>query len=622
VRASACGSSARFSEGVFAINALALLVIGLCAIALAYRYYASFLAAKVAILDDSRPTPAHTQGDGRDYHATNRWILFGHHFAAIAGAGPLIGPVLAAQYGYLPGAIWILIGSIFAGGVHDFIILFASVRQRGESLSKIAQRWQGPVSGTCTAIAILFIIIVAIASLAIVVVNALKGSPWGTFTIVASIPIALLMGQWLYRFRPGRVAEASAIGVVLLLGAVLLGHPVQHSVFAHWFNYSDTSLRLMLPVYGFFAAALPVWMLLVPRDYLSTYMKLGTVVLLAIGIFIVHPQLRMPATTPWIHGGGPVVPGPVWPYVCITIACGAISGFHSLVASGTTPKMLNRESDIPLISYGSMVIEGGVALMALIAACALYQSDYFAISTSVKNPLSAGFVAHSVQLNSLTQAVGEQTLVGRAGGSVVLAVGMASIFSGIPLFKNMVAYWYHFAIMFEALFILTTIDAGTRVARFVVQEMLGAVVPRLRDNRWLPGVWFTSALVTFAWGYLVYGGTIDSIWPMFGVANQLLGVLALAIGTTFILKHRPARYALVTFLPFCFLVVTVVTAGVMNIRNKYWPEQDWLKAGLTSVMLVLVVITVLDSARRWVQILTGREGRVVEAPPQAAPVEA
>jgi carbon starvation protein len=607
---------------VFAINALVLLVIGLLAIALSYRYYAAFLAAKVAVLDDSRPTPAHTQEDGRDFQPTNRWVLFGHHFAAIAGAGPLIGPVLAAQYGWRPGAIWILLGSVFAGGVHDFIILVASVRQRGESLSKIAQRWQGSLSGTCTAISILFIIIVAIASLAIVVVNALKGSPWGTFTIAASIPIAILMGQWLYRIRPGRVAEASAIGVALLLAAVLLGNPIQHSSLAPWFTYSDKSLEVMLPVYGFIAAALPVWMLLVPRDYLSTYMKLGTVALLAVGIFIVHPWLRMPATTPWIHGGGPVVPGPVWPYVCITIACGAISGFHSLIASGTTPKMINRESDIPIISYGAMVIEGGVALMALIAACVLYQTDYFAINTRVTNPLSAFFVAHSHQLGWLTKEVGEKTLVGRAGGSVSLAVGMASIFGRIPIFRNMLAYWYHFAIMFEALFILTTIDAGTRVARFVVQELLGGAMPRLRDNRWLPGVWFSSALVTFAWGYLVYGGSIDSIWPMFGVANQLLGVLALAIGTTYILKHRPARYALVTFLPFCFLVVTVVTAGVWTTWGKYLPEHDWVKTSLTVMMLALVIITVLDAVARWVKILAGREARVTEAVPQVAAAEA
>ncbi len=609
---------------MFAINALVPLVIALCAAALAYRYYAAFLAAKVAVLNDDRATPAFTEQDGRDYHPTNRWVLFGHHFAAIAGAGPLIGPVLAAQYGFAPGAIWILLGSIFAGGVHDFIILFASVRQRGESLSKIAQRWQGSLSGVCTAISILFIILIAIASLAIVVVNALKGSPWGTFTIAASIPIAFLMGQWLYRFRPGRVAEASAIGVVLLLAAVLLGNPLQNSTFAHWFTYNDKSLSLMLPVYGFVAAALPVWMLLCPRDYLSTYMKLGTVALLAIGIFIVQPQLRMPMVTPYIHGGGPIIPGPVWPYVCITIACGAISGFHALIASGTTPKMVIRESDIPMISYGAMVIEGLVAMMALIAACALYQMDYFAINTAATHKLSSYFVANSVQLNQLTREVGEKTLVGRTGGSVVLAVGMASIFNGIPFFKqgNMMAYWYHFAIMFEALFILTTIDTGTRVARFVVQELLGNAMPRLRDNNWLPGVWFTSALVTFAWGYLVYGGSIASIWPMFGVANQLLGVLSLAIGTTFILKHRPARYALVTFLPFCFLVVTVVTAGVWTTRAKYLPEHDWVKAGLTIMMLGLVIVTVLDAMTRWVKILTGREGRISEALPRAVPVEA
>jgi carbon starvation protein len=590
---------------VVPINALVLLVIGLCAIALAYRYYAAFLTAKVLVLDDSRPTPAHRLPDGRDYHATNKWVLFGHHFAAIAGAGPLIGPVLAAQYGYLPGAIWILLGSIFAGGVHDFIILYMSVRQNGESLSRLAQRWQGSLSGTCTAIAILFIIIVAIASLAIVVVNALSHSAWGTFTIAASIPIALLMGQWLYRLRPGRVAEASVIGVVLLIAAVLLGGPLQqHPVYAGWFTYSKETLSLALPAYGFLAAVLPVWMLLCPRDYLSTYMKLGVVVLLAIGIIIVHPMLRMPALTEHLSGG-PIVPGPVWPYVCITIACGAISGFHSLIASGTTPKMINREADMPVISYGAMVIEGGVALMALIAACVLYTQDYFAINADAER--FPQFAQGVVMLPELTRQVGEQTLIGRTGGAVSLAVGMATIFSSIPGLKQFPAIFYHFAIMFEALFILTTIDTGTRVARFVVQEMLGAVYAPIRNGRWIPGVVLTSALVTFAWGYLVYGGTIASIWPMFGVANQLLAVLALAIGTTFLLKERPAKYALVTFLPFCFLVVTVVTAGVWTTFGRYVPAGDWVKAGLTLTMLALVVITVVDSIARWIAILTGRE---------------
>jgi carbon starvation protein len=590
---------------VFAINALVLLAIGLCAIALAYRYYAAFLAAKVMILDDSQPTPAYELQDGRDYHPTNKWILFGHHFAAIAGAGPLIGPVLAAQYGYLPGALWILLGSIFAGGVHDFIILYASVRQRGESLSRLARQWQGPLSGTCTAIAILFIIIVAIASLAIVVVNALNESAWGTFTIAASIPIAVLMGQWLYKIRPGRVAEASAIGVILLVAAVILGGPLQqHPIYSTWFTYSKETLSIALPVYGFIAAVLPVWMLLCPRDYLSTYMKLGVVVLLAVGIVIVHPTLRMPAVTQYT-GGGPIVPGPVWPYVCITIACGAISGFHSLIASGTTPKMINRQSDIPLISYGAMVIEGGVALMALIAACVLHTQDYFAINANAT--LWPQFAQNTVMLPELTRQVGEHTLIGRTGGAVSLAVGMATIFSSIPGLKQFPAIFYHFAIMFEALFILTTIDTGTRVARFVVQEMLGNVYAPIRNGRWVPGVLLTSGLVSFAWGYLVYGGTIASIWPMFGVANQLLAVLALAIGTTYILKHRPAKYALVTFLPFCFLVVTVVTAGIGNTVNLYYPKQDWVKVFLTVIMLVLVVITVVDAIVKWIAILSGRE---------------
>jgi len=585
------------------MNSLTLLIIVLCGFALAYRYYSAFIAAKVAVLDPKRPTPAHEQRDGKDYHPTNKYVLFGHHFAAIAGAGALIGPVLAAQYGYLPGALWILIGAVFAGAMQDYIILYASVRNRGESISKIAHRYLGPVAGWCTALAVLFIIIVALAGLASAVVKALEGSPWGVFAIGCSIPIAFLVGQWMYRIRPGRVAEASAIGVALLLAGVFAGNPIAHSSIARWFTMTPDALKLALPIYGFVAAVLPVWMLLCPRDYLSTYIKLGTVGLLAIGILVVHPDLVMPATTKYLAGGGPVVPGPVWPYVCLTVMCGAISGFHALIGSGTTPKMIDNERDIRPIGYGSMLVEGFVGLMALIAACTLNSNDYFAINANiVKFP---DFARHVTDLPVLTKMVGEQTLVGRTGGAVTLAVGMAKILASLPGMKGLMAYWYHFAIMFEALFILTTIDTGTRVARFILQEMLSPIYKPLGKGTWIPGVIVTSFAVTYAWYYLLKGGTIDTIWPMFGIANELLGVIALAIGTTFILRRSAKRiYALTTFLPFSFMAITVMTSGAQYSTKMLQPDGDPVKATLTIIMMALAAVVCCDCAIKWVRILS------------------
>ena len=592
------------------MHALYLILVSLLVLGLAYRYYAAFLAARVAVVEAGRRTPAHEFRDGRDYHPTNRIVLFGHHFAAIAGAGPLIGPVLAAQYGYLPGAIWILLGAIFAGCVHDFILLHASVRNGGRSLSHIAQKYLGTVAGWCTGLAILFIIIVALAGLAIVVVNALRESAWGTFTLICTIPIALLMGQWLYRIRPGRVGEASAIGVVLLLAAVVAGGPVAHSAIGKYFVFTEQQIKVGLALYGFIAAVLPVWMLLCPRDYLSTYLKLGTVALLAVGLMIVNPELRMPATTGFLAGGGPIVPGPVWPYVTITIMCGAISGFHSLIVSGTTPKMLNSESEMKFIGYGAMAVESFVAVLALIAACALHQGDYFAISTTPEawSALSAATGISTVELPALSAAV-QENLMGRPGGSVTLAVGMASVFSGLPGMKAMMAYWYHFAIMFEALFILTTIDTGTRVARFILQEMLGKVYRPLGSSTWMPGVILTSALICLAWGGLLYGGTISTIWPMFGLANQLLAALGLAIGTSYLLRAAPRRvYAATTFLPFVVLAVTTYVAGFMNLAT--YTEKStrvfdvfFVNALLSIAMLVLSTVIVLVSFRDW---LNGR----------------
>ena len=589
------------------MNSLALLAIAMCVLALAYRYYGAFLAAKVAVIDAKRPTPAHEFQDGKDYHPTNKWVLFGHHFAAIAGAGPLVGPVLAAQYGYLPGALWILIGSVFAGAVQDYIILHASIRHKGQSISRIAERFLGPVAAWCTTFAVVFVLIVALAGLAAVVVNALSESAWGVFTIACTIPIAFLMGQWMYRFRPGRIAEASAIGVVLLLAGVIAGSPVSHSAIAGWFKLSPEALRVSLASYGFIAAVLPVWMLLCPRDYLSTYMKLGTVALLAVGIALVHPKLSMTPTTQYL-GGGPVIPGPVWPYVCLTIACGAISGFHALIGSGTTPKMISSEKDALPIGYGAMLVEGFVGMLALIAACILTRDHYFAINADpAKFHVSA---ATAGELSRMAREVGEESLIGRTGGAVTLAVGMSSVFKGLPGMKGMVSYWYHFAIMFEALFILTTIDTGTRVARFILQEILSPLYKPFGSGKWLPGVLVTSFAVTYAWYYLLKGGTIATLWPMLGLANGLLAVIALAIGTTYILRRSAKRiYALTTFLPFLYMAVTVLTFGVQFtsklMRGPHAdPVANYVNIGLAIAIMALAVVVSLTCIARWFRTLT------------------
>ena len=489
------------------INALWLVVAAGCFYIITYRFYASFLAAKVLTIDENRITPARRLYDGIDYHPTNRWVLFGHHFAAIAGAGPLIGPMLAAQFGYLPGFLWILIGSALGGAVHDTVILFASVRRNGHSLAQIAKDEIGPVGGIAAAFAILFIIIVALAGLGLAVVNALSKSPWGTFTIGLTIPIAFLMGMYLYRIRHGKVGEVSVIGVTLLLTAVFTGHYIPGSFLDPLFNLSRNNLILSIVIYGFIASVLPVWMLLAPRDYLSTYMKIGTIFLLAFGVIVIAPQIQMPAITRFSEGGGPIIPGTLFPLMFITIACGAISGFHGLISSGTTPKMIMTEKDIPLIGYGAMVVEGFVAVMALIAATILIPGDYFAINTHLPfDAISAlGFPVDRVA--ELSKIVGTD-VVGRPGGAVSLAVGMASIFSSLPGMKGLMPYWYNFAIMFEALFILTTVDAGTRVARFLLQELGGYIYKPLSRTGWLPGNIITSFLVVCAWGYLIYSGNI------------------------------------------------------------------------------------------------------------------
>jgi carbon starvation protein len=603
------------------VNSLVLPLAAIVLFAFAYRYYGAFLANRVARVDSARPTPAVTRADGRDFVKTNRYVLFGHHFAAISAAGPLIGPVLAAQFGYLPGALWILLGAALGGAVHDFIILFASVRHGAASLSEIARREIGPVAhGTATA-AILFITLLLLAGLGIIVVNALAQSPWGTFTVAMTIPAALLFGLYMYRIRPGRVVEGSLIGVALVLVAVLLGPALLASPYAAWFRLSPRALSLLLPVYGFVAATLPVWLLLCPRDYLSTYMKIGTIALLVVGVAIVHPRLQMPAVTPFINGTGPVLPGmKVFPFCFIVIACGAISGFHALIGTGTTPRMVPDEGSIRFIGYGAMLTEGVVAIMALVAATTLVPADYFLINGVPKAVHALGI--HPVQLGELTRLVGEETLAGRTGGAVSLAVGMANILRQIPGMGHLMAYWYHFAIMFEAVFILTALDTGTRVARYLFQDVLGRVWAPLGSttNAW--SVALVGALVCVAWGFLLATGTVDTIWPLFGVSNQLLGVIALAVGTTFLLRTRPAPYALVTLVPCAFLTVTTMSAGVLNtfryLSPGYLAEKGALIGtmdGLLSVVLLgLVAILLVDSARRWASILAERRRGVVEAP--------
>lgn len=588
------------------MNALTLVIISACVLILSYRIYGAFLTAKVLMVDESRVTPAHRLNDGQNFVPTNKWVVFGHHFAAIAGAGPLVGPVLAAQFGFLPGTVWILIGAVMAGAVHDLVILFASVRYDGRSLSEIAKEEIGSVSGLATAISILFILILAMAGLAVVVVGAVKNNPWGAFTLSMTIPIALFVGLYMYKLRPGKVGEASLIGFILVILAVAYGPAIQNSGLAQYFTWSEKALWFILPAYGLVAAILPVWLLLAPRDYISTYLKIGTITALALGIVWVHPVLQMPAISTFGHAGsGPVVPGPIWPFVSITIACGALSGFHALISSGTTPKLIGSERDIRLVGFGGMLMEGFVAMMALIAATVLAPNDYFAIN--LPPAVFAGLHLPTVELQKLSSLVG-MDLAGRTGGAVTLAVGMAHIFSRV-LGEHLMKYWYQFAIMFEALFILTTIDAGTRVGRYILQDFLGRYVYKpFKNTNWWPGVILTSILISFAWGYMLYGGNVASIWPIFGVSNQLLGVIALCIGTTVILRNSSKMiYAWTTVVPLVYMVFTVFDAGVWSVRWNYLPKNDLLKVYMIVIMLILAVIILVDSVIKWNQIISARK---------------
>ena len=700
------------------MHAMPVMLGVLAILAIAYRYYSAFLAAKVAALDDKRVTPAHQFSDGQNFDPTNRWVLFGHHFAAISGAGPLIGPVLAIQFGYLPGLVWLVVGVCLAGAVQDMMVLAASTRRAGLSLASLARQEIGRPAGLAAAIAILYIVIIALAGLGIVVVKALggeqvpmkagttlipppdanidssmtvggpriykisegtthrfgpgpdqtmvlheklilmmpgnallkrnpdgsglvvpegarqlvNGSSWGTFTIAATIPIALLVGWYMYRFRRGKVVEASLFGAAMVLAATIGGAWVPGSQIEPYFLLSRDATIFALAGYGFIAAVLPVWLLLCPRDYLSTFLKIGTIFLLIAGVVIVNPELKAPPVSPYFaSGGGPNLDGPIFPYVFICIMCGAISGFHALVASGTTPKMVDREGDVRMIGYGAMLMEGLVGVVALIAAASLPNSMYYDINIDLarrpafleKHPDFARFLAaseagphaHDIapagggsELAAMEKDVRE-SLHGRTGGAVTLAVGMARIFSdAMPGLSGLISYWYHFAIMFEALFILTTIDAGTRIARFLVQEFLGKFWKPLGDLNWPPAAFLATGLVVFGWGYFIYTGSVETIWPMFGMANQLLAVIALAVVTTVIINSGRGRYAPVTLLPMLFVATTTSTTAYYEITGKFWNMtrqaetmiRGWLNIGLTGMLLVCALVIVGSAVLRWI----------------------
>jgi carbon starvation protein len=628
------------------ISALWIIVAGLCALSISYRFYSKWLATKVLVLNDERATPAVVQNDGKDFVPTNRWMVFGHHFAAIAGPGPLVGPVLAAQFGFLPGTLWILIGATLGGGVHDMIVLFASVRRRGKTLGQMVKEEIGPGVGVLALISVLAIMIILLAVLALVVVQALASSPWGVFTIAMTIPVALIMG---FGLRTGRVnvGLVTAFGLLGLLFAVWGGQFLAHfPALEAWFRHDQKWLAWAVILYGLAASILPVWLLLTPRDYLSTFLKLGTVAALALAVIVLHPTLLMPSISRFVDGTGLVFAGPVFPFVFITIACGAVSGFHSLVASGTTPKMIGRESRIRQIGYGAMVAEMMVALMAMIAACVLQPGEYFAINAKgtpsevVAKVSASGFPVTEQQMNALATDLGESTMFNRAGGAPTFAVGMAHMFAGISANPTAMALWYHFAIMFEALFILTTLDAGTRVGRFLLQDLLGNLWRPLGNTRSWSANLFSSVLLVAAWGWFLYQGVVDplgginSLWPLFGLANQLLSVVALCLGTTILIKMKKAKYLFVTLVPLCFMCAVTFSAGYLKIFSVD-PKIGFLSGAAALVQnagavgadkaaqltrqaavwrfdalvafgfLVLVLLIVLGSAKHWWQLMHG-----------------
>lgn len=636
------------------INSMWIIVAAVCVYALGYRFYSAFVATKVLMLDASRATPAERFNDGRDFMPTHKWVVFGHHFAAIAGPGPLIGPTLAAQFGYLPGTIWILVGAVLGGCVQDFVTLFFSIRRDGRSLGQMAKDELGAIGGTAAMLGVMMIMVILIAVLGLVVVNAMKHSPWATSTVAATIPIAVLMGIYLNNLRPGRVAEATLIGVSLLIFAVIGGGWIdENPAIRGWFDYDAPHLAAMVILYGFAAAVLPVWLLLAPRDYLSTFMKLGTIAALAIAIVVLRPELKMPALTQFIDGTGPIFGGKLFPFVFITIACGAISGFHALISSGTTPKLLANETDARFIGYGAMMMESFVAIMAMIAASVLEPGVFFAINSpagvvgheavdAVTKISAWGFPVSVEQMQELARTMGESTLFARTGGAPSLAVGMASLFAQV-FGEHLLAAWYHFAIMFEALFILTTLDAGTRVARFMLQDMLRTFNVGLGNTNSYPAILLTSGIVVSAWGYFLFMGTIDplgginSLWPLFGIANQMLAAIALCVGTTILVKSDKLKYVWVTALPLTWLIIITSSAAWeklfsedlrvgflahagnlsdklanglldadMTVKAPHLIFNDYLNAGLTALFMLITWVLVADMLRIIYCVITGK----------------
>jgi carbon starvation protein len=658
--------AAAYALGVIAttrgesVNSMWLVVASVCTYLLGYRFYALFIATKVMMLDNNRATPAERLRDGHDFEPTNKWIVFGQHFAAIAGPGPLVGPTLAAQFGYLPGALWIIVGAVLGGCVQDFVILFCSIRRDGKSLGQMAREEIGKLGGFTALVTVLMIMVILLAVVALVVVNALKGSPWGTFTIAATMPIALLMGIYLRYLRPGKVMEVSIIGFILVMASIFGGQMVSESAtWAPWFTYSGVALAGALIVYGFIASVAPVWLLLAPRGYLSTFVKLGVVLLLGVGILFVRPELNLPPLTRFIDGTGPIFAGKVFPFCFITIACGAISGFHSLISSGTTPKLIAKEKDATGAGYGSMLLESFVAMMALIAACALQPGVFFAVNSPAgivgATPIAAtttitnwGYPVTPADMATLAKDVGETSLFYRTGGAPSLALGMAHIFSFTSAFgeagRKLLAFWYHFAIMFEALFILTILDAGTRVGRFMLQDLLGHAWPQMGKTNWVPGKVLTSAAVVGAWGYFLYQGVrdplggINSLWPLFGIANQLLAAIALCVATTILIKMHRAKFMWVTCVPLAWLVIVTFSAGWQKVFSDipaigFLAQANLLAAGPQTAatatlifnsrldaavcggFMVMVALILVDSVRVWIGILNGsRQATLNEAP--------
>ncbi len=581
------------------MSSLFFIIIAALVFVLAYRFYSAFIVAKILVIDEHRVTPAFKYRDDFDYSPTNKWVLFGQHFAAIAGAGPLIGPVLAAQYGFLPGFFWILIGSVFAGAVHDMVILFVSVRYEGKSLSEIANSCMKKHMSFLTSIAIIFIMVISMAGLGIPVVNALYHSPWGIFSVGLTIPISLFIGIYLKYLRVNRIIEATIIGMVLIIAGVVAGPFVAKSSFAHFLNFDVKTLSWILPLYGFLAAALPVWLFLVPRGYLCTYMKLGVMAVLAIAIIILHPEIKMPGITQFVHGNGPIIPGRVWPFLFITIACGALSGFHAMIASGTTSKLISSEKDIRIIGYGAMICEGFVALMALIAATVLPTADYFAINTIPQVFEKLHMVPiHVDMLSGMVQ----ENLTGRPGGAVSLAAGMIYVVYKIKSLDFLIPYFYHFLILFEALFILTTIDAGTRIGRFLLEDIISKVgIMATKKEKSFKSIMFFSFLTSFSWGYLLYTGQVSTIWPLFGSANQMLAAIALGIATTIIIKNGKTKYVWVTVIPWLCVTVTSIDASIESILENYLPNEKYLLAIISFALILLMAGITINSVISWMR---------------------